>query len=162
MKTAGRSLVMSWVTPRACQGSIEPLGKTMRVVLMSYPPYSSLVCWIASSNKVLRLYMSPHCCRWYLQNRRTFDMFKPLNPNCKQMSRQQQHTKWLQNTHTHTLTVREIHWRAGSVNLCSDKIQIQCRSDTPTACLNTQIQFSLDIIKHFWSIARCLGDISSE
>lgn len=55
MKTARRSLVMSWVTPRACQGSMEPLGKTIRVVLMSYPPYSSLVCWIASSNEVLRL-----------------------------------------------------------------------------------------------------------
>ena len=40
MKTAGRSLDRSSVIPKACQGSTEPLGKTMRVTFLGifFPP----------------------------------------------------------------------------------------------------------------------------
>lgn len=35
MKIAGRSAEMFWVTPKACQGSMEPLGNTILLERMS-------------------------------------------------------------------------------------------------------------------------------
>ena len=45
MKIAGASVLFDWITPMACQGSMEPWTNTTLLTAMSRPPYSVLVDW---------------------------------------------------------------------------------------------------------------------